>query len=470
MYKSFFLLFAIMNFMHPLWSQQVYFTTGFKVAEVTDQSAIIWTRLCASATRNPIIHERKATVFRHPIDFNEEMPVEQMDGYVAGHKGLVKVTLFHGTNNISSEWISAQPEQDYTVHIPFNDLNPGTFYQFIIEGKASANGPVNAIAGNFKTAPSPDSIAPVLLTTSTCQYFWSYDDEQAGFKTYLSMSELNPDFYMQTGDYIYYDKPGPLAKNKAEARHKWHAMDSWPSLIRFYQHTPIYMTKDDHDLLSDDAHPGTEPYGALTYQEGLNIWRENAPLAGKPYRTFRWGKDLQIWLMEGREYRTPNQEKDHPGRTIWGQEQKDWLEQTLSQSDATFKLLVSPTPIVGPDRDNKNDNYANETYNLEGQWARDLLSGQKGLFVVNGDRHWQYVSQDAQTGLIEFGSGPVSDAHAQGWKPEDKRPTHRYLRVKGGFLAIQVVREDKIPVITFTHYNVDGRPMHQEKFSRENLN
>ncbi len=29
-------------------------------------------------------------------------------------------------------------------------------------------------------------------------------------------------------------------------------------------------------------------------------------------RTFRWGKTLQIWLVEGRDYRSPNNMPDGP--------------------------------------------------------------------------------------------------------------------------------------------------------------
>ena len=50
---------------------------------------------------------------------------------------------------------------------------------------------------------------------------------------------------------------------------------------------------------------------------------------------------------------------DGPEKTILGSEQKAWLMKTLSESKATFKLVFSPTPIVGPDRKNKRDNHAN---------------------------------------------------------------------------------------------------------------
>src|SRR5690606_28910479 len=127
-----------------------------------------------------------------------------------------------------------------------------------------------------------------------CQYFWSFDDPKRGFKTYDSMHRMKPDFFIQTGDYIYYDKPGPLVNHLDKARHKWHAMDSWLAIREMYREVPIYMLKDDHDLLKDDAYPGSEPYGTLTFGDGLKLWYENVPILGKPYRTVRRGKDLQI--------------------------------------------------------------------------------------------------------------------------------------------------------------------------------
>ncbi|NIP95358.1 MAG: alkaline phosphatase, partial [Akkermansiaceae bacterium] len=47
------------------------------------------------------------------------------------------------------------------------------------------------------------------------------------------------------------------------------------------------------------------------------------------------------------------------GKTIWGAKQKQWLFRSFEESDATFRLLISPTPVVGPDRGGKNDNHAN---------------------------------------------------------------------------------------------------------------
>ncbi len=438
---------------------EIYFTTGFKTTEVTSRSALLWTRLCAWEKPNPVMHERREAIFRHPLNFDESAPVAQMDGAVKGAGGLVRVTLTGGGETVTSDWHPALEEHDFTVQIPFDNLTPGSSYQLKWEAKATAAGEVSAISGSFQTIPETGSETPVRLVTSTCQYFWSYDDKERGFKTYDSMNRLKPDFFIHTGDYVYYDKPGPLATTIEKARHQWHAMDSWPALADFYKNTPVYLLKDDHDLLRDDAYPSSPDYGELTFTDGLKIWRENAPLRDKPYRTFRWGRHLQVWLMEGREYRSPNTMADSPQKTIWGDAQKAWLEQTVRASDATFKILFSPTPIVGPDRDRKTDNHANKSFQSEGDWLRNYLSRVKNMFVVNGDRHWQYVSEDKKTGLMEFGSGPVSDEHAQGWNQEDRREEHRFLRVKGGFMEINVTGE----AILFTHRDVDGNPVHEEK-------
>lgn len=449
----------------PNQADRVYFTTGFKISEVTENSAIIWTRLCVQEHPNPVRHEREEKVFRHPIDFDENQPVSSMDGAVKAGPGLVRVKISSGDESHVSDWIAVFERDDFTAKIPFENLSPGVTYQVKLVGKAAVNMPKTEEMGTFTTATNAMQPVPVLLTTSTCQYFWSFDHENRGFNTYDSMRALKPDFFIQTGDYIYYDKPGPLAKNIEQARHKWRAMDAWASLRDMYREVPIYMMKDDHDLLKDDAHPGSTPYGELTYMDGIKLWYENVPIKGKPYRTIRRGKDLQIWMVEGREYRSPNEDPDGPGKTIWGEDQIEWFKTSVESSDATFKILFTATPVVGPDRENKKDNHANKVYETEGTWLRKYLADIPNMYVVNGDRHWQYVSQDLETGLMEFGSGPISDYHAQGWDPDDKRPEHRFLRLKGGFLSIKVERKDGKPEIRFTHRDVFGNPTHEEIFS-----
>lgn len=154
---------------------------------------------------------------------------------------------------------------------------------------------------------------------------------------------------------------------------------------------------------------------------------------------------------------------DGKEKSILGDAQKEWLMRTVEASDATFKVIVSPTPLVGPDRPKgKNDNHSNESFQTEGVWLRIFLTHKKNIFSLNGDRHWQYVSKDTDTGLMEFSAGAISDEHAQGWDPDNLRPEHQFLRVKGGFMSVSVLRKGGVPTITFTHYDVDGKVVNEK--------
>ena len=182
--------------------------------------------------------------------------------------------------------------------------------------------------------------------------------------------------------------------------------------------------------------------------------------------TIRWGRDLQIWILEGRDYRSPNNMPDGPGKSILGREQKAWLFKTLQDSDAKFKLICSPTPIVGPDRKNKKDNHANEIFAHEGNEIRQKVSAIPGVIVFCGDRHWQYASVDEKTNLWEFGCGPGSEKHQLGWKAGDERPVHRFLRVKGGFLSGELTYrgKKKESKLVIRHRSVTGEKVSEFEF------
>ncbi len=147
-------------------------------------------------------------------------------------------------------------------------------------------------------------------------------------------------------------------------RQKWHKQFIQPRFIELLANIPAYWEKDDHDYRYNDCDtmPGAEPSSLL----GINTFREQVPVTDPlnedavTYRTFRVNKDLQIWLPEGRDYRSPNSLPDGPDKSLWGRKQLIWLKETLLESDAAFKILISPTPMVGPDDAYKSDNHVNQ--------------------------------------------------------------------------------------------------------------
>jgi len=444
--------------------------TGVKVGEVTHSSAIVWTRVTEASARRSDGEVRRGRANRDAPEMN--LNVRDLEGSAPGAAGKVK--LRYGltedlSDAVETHWKTVKPEDDYTYQFHLKNLRPGSQYYFESHTADQTGEFAHApVVGRFRTAPAPDQYGDVTFTVITGQAYKDADVPD-GFRVYPSMLELDPEFIVPTGDTVYYDSEDPLVTSIDVARYHWCRMYSYPKLIQFHRFVPGYWEKDDHDSYANDNWPGlTRPYmGSFTYKQGLKVFAEQTPSPEKPYRTYRWGRGLQIWLTEGRDFRSPNTMPDGPDKTIWGEEQKAWLTSTLEASDADWRVLISPTPIVGPDRENKADNHANEAFQHEGSWFRAWAAKRLGdnFFIACGDRHWQYHSVDPETGVEEFSSGPVSDVHAKGSPGEDPE-YHKFHREQGGFLSVRTWVDGDQSKIALRFHGVNGDPVYEQVRSR----
>jgi alkaline phosphatase/alkaline phosphatase D len=272
----------------------------------------------------------------------------------------------------------------------------------------------------------------------------------------------------------------PAARTEEQLRKKWHEQFVQPRFVELFSQVPVYFQKDDHDFRYNDCDAFTEQ--APSSELGARIFLEQVPLADpegdpKTYRTHRINELLQIWLTEGRDYRTPSTMPDGPEKTLWGREQSVWLKKTLSESDAKFKLLISPTPLIGPDGANRRDNhsgllgYSHERDEFLG-WLLSYDSIREGFYIICGDRHWQYHSISPK-GFDEFSCGALNDENALvGRRPGDPasndpngritQPFHPQQK-SGGFLYVEVVpAHDHLPdTLSFSWYDDNGTLLHR---------
>lgn len=396
--------------------------------------------------------------------------LNDMIGACPGMAGQVRLSWFaegKSDQRESTDWKTTTAEQDFTAQWKLEGLASNTLYSTAVETRESATGDATATSeGSFRTAPGVQQTRDLTFCFTTCHDFIRRDDGMQGHKIYPSMTKLNPDFVVHAGDIEYYDKPRPWAMTRELMRFKWGRIFALPNYRQFYHSTSTYFIKDDHDTLKNDCSPG-QMYGTVSFDEGVQIFNEEQfPSHPTRYKTVQWGKELQVWFLEGRDYRSSNRMPDGPDKTILGAEQKEWLFTTLKDSTATFKVICSPTPIVGPDRSGKKDNHANSIFEHEGQELRKRFSEIPNVIIVCGDRHWQYASVDAKTDLWEFGCGPGSDVHQFGWKVGDERPSQRFLRVKGGFLSgeLQHVGATRKPKLTIRHHKTTGEQVSEFEF------
>lgn len=455
----------------------VHQATGLKICEVDETSAIIWTRLTKDSqpvgvdgplptiTYGDGAKEKGKRADRKPtVTFPAGITVDKLLGAAPGAAGQTRVRhRARGEKDWKeTPWQDVDVRRDFTRQHRLTGLTAATTYEIQVQGRASPRDSVSStLDGDFHTTPKPASVVPVRFTVITGQNFYDRDLKTEGWKIYRQMLARKPDFFAHTGDILYYDQ---WAKSIALARWMWQQVYGMATNVEFHRHVASYFIKDDHDVWMNDCYPTmkTAYMGDFTFVQGQGVFLEQVGMGEKTYRTVRWGRDLQIWLVEGRDFRSANNLPDGPGKTIWGAEQKAWFKRTVQASDATFRVLISPTPLVGPDRGNKNDNHANKGFTHEGDELRAFCGSQKNFFVVCGDRHWQYVSVDPKTGLREYCSGPATDEHAGGWPKDKKEPEHVYLNVIGGFLEGTAERREGKPALVFRHFSVDGKVLNED--------
>lgn len=448
--------------------------TGVRIGEVTPDSAVIWTRRTSGSERLVDGILRKGSG-KNAIPAKPEEDVNSFEGACPGGKGYVRLVVEPAAGRRGRrtlEWIELNSDHDYTHQFRVSGLTPATAYRFSVETRETRSKREDApLTGEFRTAQTSAGKTPVYFALTSCQKY-SETDRPDGFHIYDSLQRLKPDFFVSCGDNVYYDSDDPVVTSAAVARYHWQRMYSMATLHSCLRTLPGYWQKDDHDLYSDDCYATlqTAKMAPFRFAEGQRIFREQipAPPTDQPmYRRFRWGSMVEVWLPDSRDYRSENAAPDGPQKTIWGPEQKRWLEETLANSPARWKFVINPNPVIGPDHGRKRDNHANLNFATEGREFRQWLKSnvESSVILMNGDRHWQYHSVDPETGLHELGCGAASDSHSiMPSGGEDKR-YHRFLRAKGGFVTVRVDPGSSDESLVLQHHDVHGKLVNRIVFA-----
>ena len=395
------------------------------------------------------------------------------------------------TNTLRTAWTQAVPENDYFIKVKLEGLKANTTYYYRLLYSADRETWRTGHWCSFKTLQGKDAsdgLSFVVVTGMNYERFYYSPgrkylgiDKYNGFPAAEQVLMLQPDFFVGTGDNVYYDSPAmPIGEgiDEKSIRNYYHLQFSQPRMVELFSNVGSYWEKDDHDYRwndSDTVDGGRKP----SHQLGIRMFKEQLPVVdpGNPdevtYKTYRASRELQFWLVENRDYRSPNNMQDGPDKSIWGREQKEWLMRTLKESDAVFKILISPDPMIGPDDSYKRDNHVDpDGFRHEGQeffqWLKQEGFGINEFMIICGDRHWQYHAIDP-SGYSEFSTGAFVDANSRlGRNPGDPESTDPGAEIvqpftspiaSGGFLYVKVDPEGNpwgTPRITFEFFNEKG--------------
>ena len=471
--------------------QTIYLAQGLMAGEPTESSIILQSRLTVSDTL--------------------------IDGDIIGSPGIGRFELsefIDFKNSQFSSWIVADSSYDFILKTRFTGLKPATSYFYRLHYGESEKHRNTSPVQLFKTNAGAQIQMPFSMVVVTGMNYYhhhygNYDsltayngpDKALGYPALEAIRNLHPDYFIGTGDNVYFDHPserdfenalkrgktphpgtyeGKEVVDEQGMRKKYHEQFYQPRFRALFAEVATYWEKDDHDYRVNDGDPYTD--FPISHELGIKNFKEQLPVVdpaenGPTYRTRRINKDLQLWFVEGRDYRDANDKEPGPDKTLWGKEQLEWLKTTLLESDATFKLLISPTPMVGPDDAYKKDNHVNTLgFSHEGdaffQWLNENDFLAKNFYIVCGDRHWQYHAQHP-SGFEEFSCGALVDNNSRAGRlagdPNSSDPEglirQFYIQgtpeeATGGFLLIRNVA-DETQKLSFEFYDDHGMSLYQ---------
>ena len=326
------------------------FSDGVAAGEVTSSSAKLWTRAPAA--------------------------------------GPVTVTVVESATNrkVLAYTLRATVGNDLTVQRVVTGLAPATGYRYTFAQTGAAGA---STLGSFRTAPLAASNARVRFAVSGDADATPGQSGKPGFNNYEvygRMAAERNDFNINLGDTIYSDSELSGSKPALTVPAKWQKYRyglALPALRRLRASAGLYSQPDDHEYINDFSVP---EFGKPLYAAGVKAFTDYAPVSWTPsdgfYRTFRWGKNLELFVLDERSFRSAKVAKecgndlapaapapvraafaalipslaspvpagcreaiDDPARTMLGAKQESTFLRAIRASNATFKVVVNEVPI-----------------------------------------------------------------------------------------------------------------------------
>ena len=403
---------------------------------------------------------------------------------------------------VNATFADALPESDLTAKVLLEDLPAGEdiFCRISLQDLSSPTIIGEAQVGRFRTAPMDRRSISFTWSGDAAGQGWGIDVSRGGMRTFRTIGDNRPDFFIHSGDSIYADCTIPreiklpngeiwrnlVTEEKSEiaqtlnqfrGNYKYNLLDA--NVRAFNAEVPILAQWDDHEVSNDwwpsrmlDEAGYTDRSALLLAARAGRAFHEYMPTRqtivepGRVYRKIGYGPLLDVFMIDMRSYRGPNW-PDSERPPFLGAKQIAWLKRELAASKAVWKVIAADLPLglISPDGPAHGDG---PPVGREVEIA-DLLSAMKRSAVTNAvwltaDQHYtaahhydpnRAVFSDF-TAFWEFVSGPL---HAGSWGPADLDNTFGpQVRYQKGCTAEQ--GENLAPCFGlqfFGRVDIDGR-------------
>lgn len=385
------------------------FPSSVASGDPTSTGVVLWSRLAQSAIRDD---EDVLWEIAEDDQFTQRIAA-----------GRVPVTALSATN-------------DHTLKLDTDGLLPADrflYYRFAHAG-------VSSRVGRLRTLPRANAdVSQLRLLVMSCQdYTLSY------FHAMGEMAQREADFVLHMGDFIYESSIVPLrpidlpsGAQYASSRedlltiYRTHRTDA--NLRALLEAHTLICTFDDHEFANDLYFDGDRPRGpdhpldgdaqAMTQyvRDALDVWfhylpvrvayqpEANFPEVMAPQRSFKFGRLVEVAMTELRMHRSPHpcgegnfgerqlvledgcEARHAESRTLLGAEQKQWLLDTITYSNAQWRVVGLPIPFSPisiaqvPPTVYEVDHW--DGYTAERAELLHALNGTPNLVVLAADMH-----------------------------------------------------------------------------------
>jgi alkaline phosphatase D len=295
-------------------------------------------------------------------------------------------------NVVRQRTLQALADNNNTFQTRFGNLIPDRIYHYRFCPPA---GSPCSRAGAFRTAPAAAANKTIRFAFSGDETGFKQPGDPApffgNFEAFRSMAAEHNDFNIDFGDTIYSDPEVPNAPTALSVSEKWAMYQrklAVANMRTVRSATGLYNHWDDHEFINDFSIPEN---GQSLYNRGVRAFRDYMPVTFSEergiYRSFRWGKNLELFFLDQRSFRDAKASSNHTcDNPDTGQPD---LAPTAPQTTRNFFSALAPSLAQPVSQACKNRiNNPNRTFLGQAQLLRFLYA------VTHSTAKWKVVMNE----------------------------------------------------------------------------
>lgn len=379
------------------------------------------------------------------------------------------VAVRYRVDSGAGEWrtsaaVRSAADADYTALVRLDGLAPTTSYAYeiLLDGAPAAD--LDRLT--FRTFPAAGSPASFRIAFGGGAGYTPRHE-----RAWHAVAAAKPDALVMLGDNVYIDHP----ESPGMQRYKYYRRQSRSEWRALTGRVPVFAIYDDHDFGDNDCWGGPEietpAWKRPVWKYFTRNWANPSYGGGdaQPGCWFQYSiADVDVFMLDGRYYRTGPDDAQGKDRTMLGPVQKRWLLDALGKSKATFKVLVSPVPWASGSKPGSPDTW--DGYPEERAEIFDFLRDERinGVVLLSSDRHRSDLWRTDHPGLYplyEFNSAQFTNEHTHEEMPNAEFSYNR--KQSFGLIDFDTTLDD--PTVRYTIATIDGEQVFRRTFALSEL-